>query len=74
MQATGASCAIAEGQVLALGYSVGRVEEMPAEACTDPASLPGGIHPSKLMVRRLVKIYTPGMSVEGLDVVRACVC
>jgi DNA mismatch repair ATPase MutS len=45
-------------QVLAQGYSVGRVEEMPPAA--------GGSSSSKLLVRRLVRIYTPGTAVEGL--------
>lgn len=47
-------------QVLAQGYSVGRVEEMPAA----PNRVGGGS--SKLLVRQLVRIYTPGTAVEGL--------
>lgn len=43
-------------QVLAQRYSVGRVEEMPR------ASSNG----RKLLVRQLVRIYTPGTAVEGL--------
>jgi hypothetical protein len=49
-------------QVLALGYSVGRVEEMPAGS----ARATGGRSSSKLLVRQLVRIYTPGTAVEGL--------
>jgi DNA mismatch repair ATPase MutS len=45
-------------QVLAQGYSVGRVEEMPA------GSSQGGS--SKVLERRLVRIYSPGTAVEGL--------
>lgn len=45
-------------QVLAQGYSVGRVEEMPQAE--------GGSSSNKLLVRQLVRIYTPGTAVEGL--------
>lgn len=51
-------------QVLSLGYSVGRVEEMPQAG-------PGGGSSGKLLCRRLVRIYTPGTAVEALAVVRA---
>lgn len=47
-------------QVLALGYSVGRVEEMPVVTHSKAAA--GG----KLLQRKLVKIYTPGTAVDGL--------
>jgi hypothetical protein len=53
-------------QVLALGYSVGRVEELPAGT---PCSGVSSSSRSKLLVRRLVKVYTPGMTVEGLGTV-----
>eukprot|EP00878_Enallax_costatus_P030154 GHUV01032811.1.p2 GENE.GHUV01032811.1~~GHUV01032811.1.p2 ORF type:complete len:467 (+),score=156.57 GHUV01032811.1:2135-3535(+) len=43
-------------KVLAQGYSVGRVEEMPRTSSKG----------SKLLVRQLVRIYTPGTAVEGL--------
>jgi hypothetical protein len=51
--------------VLALGYSVGRVEEQPAAAgaAGRASSSAGG---SKLLVRQLVRIYTPGTAIEGL--------
>lgn len=52
--------AVCQPQVLALGYSVGRVEEMPAGASRAAGSS------SKLLVRQLVRIYTPGTAVEGL--------
>jgi len=53
-------------QVLALGYSVGRVEEMhPAGARGS-----GGGGSSRLITRQLVRIYTPGTAVEGLLAVR----
>jgi len=46
-------------KVLALGYSVGRVEEM--------ARTQGpGAGARKLLERRLVRIYTPGTAVDGL--------
>lgn len=41
--------------MLAQGYSVGRVEEMPRSSAA-----------GKLLVRQLVRIYTPGTAVEGL--------
>lgn len=50
-------------QVLALGYSVGRVEEMAAGAARGAAGVSSS---SKLLVRQLVRIYTPGTAVEGL--------
>ena len=46
-------------QVLAQCYSVGRVEEM--HSVSNKASAA-----SKLLVRQLVRIYTPGTAVEGL--------
>lgn len=49
-------------QVLALGYSVGRVEEMHSAAARGSSS--------KLITRQLVRIYTPGTAVEGLLAVR----
>ncbi|WIA19151.1 hypothetical protein OEZ85_003799 [Tetradesmus obliquus] len=45
-------------KVLAQGYSVGRVEEMPAAA--------GRARGGRLLERRLVRIYSPGTAVEGL--------
>lgn len=45
--------------MLAQGYSVGRVEEMPAATHRGSGS-------GKLLVRQLVRIYTPGTAVEGL--------
>jgi hypothetical protein len=62
-------------QVLALGYSVGRVEEMPAGSARTGAGASSSS--SKLLVRQLVRIYTPGTAVEGLlldDQVGAVVC
>jgi DNA mismatch repair ATPase MutS len=53
-------------QVLALGYSVGRVEEMHSAAARGSSG--GGS--SKLITRQLVRIYTPGTAVEGLLAVR----
>jgi hypothetical protein len=50
-------------KVLALGYSVGRVEEMPRGGG-------GGGGARKLLERRLVRIYTPGTAVDGLLAVR----
>ncbi|KAI8475530.1 MAG: muts domain V-domain-containing protein [Monoraphidium minutum] len=47
-------------KVLALGYSVGRVEEMPRGAQGGRAA------GQKLLERRLVRIYTPGTAVDGL--------
>lgn len=44
--------------MLAQGYSVGRVEEMPAAA--------GRARGGRLLERRLVRIYSPGTAVEGL--------
>jgi hypothetical protein len=52
-------------KVLALGYSVGRVEEMTRSQA--PAVGAG----RKLLERRLVKICTPGTAVDGLLAVRA---
>ena len=53
-------------KVLALGYSVGRVEEM--RRC---AGAPG--KQGDLLQRRLVRIYTPGTAVDGyLQVGSAC--
>lgn len=52
-------------QVLALGYSVGRVEEMPRSQAGSAAAA------RKLLERRLVKIYTPGTAVDGLLAVSA---
>lgn len=58
-------CCVLFCQVLAQGYSVGRVEEMPAAAATA-----GGRGGSRgVLVRRLVRIYSPGTAVEGLLVV-----
>lgn len=54
---------VAVSQVLAQGYSVGRVEEMPAAAAAGGRAGGGS---SKLLERRLVRIYTPGTAVEGL--------
>jgi DNA mismatch repair ATPase MutS len=49
--------------VLALGYSVGRVEEMARPQGPAAAG-------RKLLERRLVRIYTPGTAVDGLLAVR----
>lgn len=60
-------------QVLAQGYSVGRVEEMQRGS----SRAGGGGGSSKLLVRQLVRIYTPGTAVEGLlldDQVGDCCC
>jgi len=62
-------------QVLAQGYSVGRVEEMQRASSRAGAGGGGGGGGSKLLVRQLVRIYTPGTAVEGLlldDQVGAC--
>jgi DNA mismatch repair ATPase MutS len=53
-------------QVIALGYSVGRVEEM-ARTQGGPAAAAAG---RKLLERRLVRIYTPGTAVDSLLAVR----
>lgn len=53
--------AVWAAKVLALGYSVGRVEEGPKDGGGG-----GGGGARRLLERRLVQIYTPGTAVEGL--------
>jgi hypothetical protein len=56
--------------VLAQGYSVGRVEEMPAGSSSRGGSGRGGS--GKVLERRLVRIYSLGTAVEGLLAVSMC--